>query len=135
MSGVAIVRALLANHEPLTALIPAAKIINGQVPQNTAMPAISVRSISGNEQGTTARNLTVKMIRERVQVTVYSKNFVEMERALKACSLGSGVHTGTVATFKVLSVMPDYVGPYIGPDGDEIHEQSRDFMVTFIEAN
>lgn len=135
MSGVAIIRTLLANHAPLTAIIPAAKIINGQVPQNTVMPAISVRSISASEQETSARNLTIKMIRERIQVTVYSKNFVQMELALKACALGRGFHTGTVATFQVRSVMPDYVGPYIGPDGDEIHEQSRDFMVTFIEAN
>ena len=135
MSGVAIIRTLLANHAPLLALVPAAKIIAGTIPQATIPPAISVRSISGTEQETTARNLSVKMIRERIQVTVYGKSFVEMERALKAASLGRGVFTGTVATYKVLSVLPEYVGPYIEATDDGIHEQSRDFMVTFIEAN
>lgn len=135
MSGVAIIRTLLANHAPLLALMPASKIIAGQIRQDTVLPAISIRTISENEQATSARNLTVKMLRERVQVTIYTKDFVQLDKIRKACSLGRGVHTGTVATFKVLSVLPEYVGPYLGPDGDEIHEQSRDFMVTFIEAN
>jgi hypothetical protein len=135
MSGVAITRTLLANHAPLLALIPANRIFSGQIPQGSVLPAVGVRSISGREHQTTAMNLPTKLVMERIQVTVYGKNFVEMERAFKACSLGRGVYTGTVANFQVRSVLPDYTSPYIGPDGDEIHEQSRDFMVTFIEAN
>lgn len=135
MSGVAIIRELLAAHAPLTALVPAASIRSGSLPQGQKFPAISVRSVSANEQWTTARNLQSKMIRERVQVTCYAGTFELMERMLKAAALGRGVHTGVVKTFAVRSVLPEGVGPYIEAGDDGIHEQSRDFMVTFIEAN
>lgn len=141
MSGTAIVRALLANYEPLTALVPAARIRAGILPENTVLPAVSVTSISENEQETTARNLTGKMIRERVQVTVLAKEngdgsgYAAMKRALRAAALGPGVHTGVVAGYHVRSVLPWGVGPEIPPGDDKIFEQSRDFMVTFIEAN
>jgi hypothetical protein len=136
MSGSAIVRSLLANMPALTSLVPAARIFSGQVPQQTALPSISVRPISSTEKAQPmARNLSKKMVEERIQVTVWAKSFIEMERILKAASLGPGVHTGTVVGFRVNSILPWYIGPYLGPDGDEIHEQSRDFMVTFVEAN
>jgi uncharacterized membrane protein YczE len=136
MSGTAIVRALLGASPAVTALVPNARIIAGQVQQGTILPAISVRPVSGGEKASPiARNLSKKMIEERIQVTVLAKSFVEMEKVLKAASLGPGVHTGTVVGFRVNSIVPSYVGPYLGPAGDEIHEQSRDFMVTFVEAN
>lgn len=135
MSGTAIIRALLAARPAVTALVPAAKIYAGTIPQQAFTTAVSVRPVSNNEQWTTARNLSTKMIRERVQVTAYAKDFPTMERLVKACSLGAGVHTGTVAGYKVRSIMPESVGPYIEATDDGIHEQSRDFMVTFIEAN
>lgn len=135
MSGTAIMRTLLSARTSVTAIVPAAKIYAGTVPQGAFTTAISVRPVSSNEQWTTARNLHTKMIRERIQVTVYAKDFPTMERLLKACSLGAGVHTGTTAGYKVRSILPESVGPYIEATDDGIHEQSRDFMVTFIEAN
>lgn len=141
MSGVAIVRALLAAHAPLTALVPAGKIYAGVIPQNVALPAISVTEVGNNEQTTTARNLATKMIRERVQVTLLVKETADtagyalLKRALKAAALGPGMHTGQVLTYKVRSVMDQGTNPEIPVGDDRIYEQSRDFMVTFIEAN
>lgn len=136
MSGAAIVRDLLAKWPALTALVPAGRIIAGQIPQGTTLPAVAVSPISGGEKvSTSARNLPKKMTEERVQVTVWAKDYPTMERVLKAAALGPGVHTGTVLGYRVNSVLPDRMGPYIGPAGDEIHERSRDFMVTFMEAN
>ena len=137
MSASAIIRELLANHAPLTAIVAPAKIRVGNIPQDLTkqLPAIGVRPVSSNENWTTARNLKNKMIRERVQVTVFANDFITMERALKAASLGRGVHTGVVKGFRVCSILPESTNPYFGPADDNIHEQSRDFMVTFIEAN
>lgn len=139
MSGSSIVRELLATNPKVTALVPpdiaSSRLVVGQLKLGVKLPAISVQPVSSNEQWTTARNLQTKMIRERIQVTVWAATFGQMEQVLKACSLGQGVHTGIVKGYKVRSVMPDAVGPYLGPAGDEIHEQSRDFMVTFMEAN
>jgi hypothetical protein len=141
MSGTAIIRALLVAHAPLTTLVPADRIRAGILPEKTVLPAVSVTSISENEQETTARNLPGKMIKERVQVTVLTKDagdgvaYVSMKRALRAAALGPGVHTGVIAGYHVCSVLPWGVGPEIPPGDDKIYEQSRDFMVTFIEAN
>jgi|ERR1044072_3836003 hypothetical protein len=141
MSGTAIVRELLANTSAVTALVPAARIRAGIVPQGIALPAIGVHTISESEEGTIARGYAQKMIYERVQVTVYAKQddtgsgYALMKRIMKAVALGAGVHTGVVLGFRVRSVMPWGVGPEIPPDDNKIYEQSRDFMVTFVEAN
>ena len=136
MSGVAIVRALLAQHAPLLTLAPGIKVFAGIAPQGTALPTITVTEVSSNEQVTTARNLTTKMTRERVQVTVLTAdNYPLLKNLIKAAALGAGTHRGTVAGFRVNAVMPDGVGPEIPPASDRILEQSRDFMVTFTEAN
>lgn len=135
MSGTAIMRALLAAHAPLTALVPAINIRAGILPQNTTLPGVVATTVSDNEQETTARNLPGRLVKERVQVTVLAKDYDSMKLVLKATRLGAGVHTGVIAGYHVRSVLPWSVGPEIPPGDDKIFEQSRDFMVTFIEAN
>jgi hypothetical protein len=136
MSGAAIVRALLAQHQPVADQVPGSRIVAGTLPQSTgSLPAISVRQVDENEEPTLARNRPSKMIRERVQVTVLASDYTQMKRILKAAALGAGVHTGEVVGFRVRAVLPAGVGPEIPPGDDGIYEQSRDFMVTFIEAN
>ena len=56
MSGVAIVRALLAAHAAVTAAVPAVRIFAGAIPLNTPLPAISITPISGSERNTVAMN-------------------------------------------------------------------------------
>lgn len=135
MSGTAIMRALLAATPAVTALVPAKSIIAGIVPQGAVLPAIGVTQISGSEEGTMARNMPNRMIRERVQVTVLAKDYPTMKQIVSAAALGSGVFTGTINGFKVRSILPWGVNPEIPPGDDKIYEQSRDFMVTFVEAN
>lgn len=133
MSGVAIMRALLAANSSVMAITP--RVVAGVLPQGAVVPALSVSEVSSNEERTVARNLPVKMIRERVQVTALAKDYATMKKLIKAASLGPGVHTGVVLGFRVNSVLPEGVGPEIPPADDGIYEQSRDFMVTFLEAN
>lgn len=133
MSGVAILRALLEANANVTMLTP--RVVAGILPQGTSLPAIGVSTVSENEAPTTARNLSVKMIRERVQVTALAKDYVMMKRLIRAASLGPGTHAGMVLGIKVCSILPEGVGPEIPPGDDGIFEQSRDFMVTFLEPN
>lgn len=141
MSAVAIVCKLLKSVPALTALVPATKIYAGYVPQGTVLPAIGVAEISANEEWTTRRRTATTMVRARVQVTVYTKeNYALMKDLLLLCKLGGSVHTGEITTapgktYAVNSVLPWGVGPEIPPADDKIYEQSRDFMVTFAEAN
>lgn len=136
MSGVAIIRALLAAHAPVRAIVADERnIVAGILPMNSPMPALSAHTVDQNEIETLARNLKVKTIRERVQVTALASDYTVMKRLLKAAALGSGVYNGTVLGIRVKSVLPAGVGPEIPPGEDRIYEQSRDFMVTFVEAN
>ena len=136
MSGVAIVRALLAADPRVTAIVPANRIFSGVIKQGTALPAISVMKIYGSEQETTARNLKSRMIRHRVQVTVLTnQDYITSDKAIRATALSGGVHTGVIVGFPVRSILPYGENPDIPPGDDGIYEQSRDFMVTFIEAN
>lgn len=135
MSGVAIIRKLLADYAPVTNLVPAARVLAGQVPQGTALPAIGVSEISVYEIPTIARRTAGKTNRTRVQVTVLAKSYVEMKNILKACALGPGVHTGDVLGYSVKAITQEGIGPEIPAGDDGILEQSRDFMVTFSEPN
>lgn len=138
MSAVAIVRALLAAHTPLTALVPSARIYIGAAPQGTVLPAVSVTRVYGDEISTVARRQAGKTMRTRVQVTVLAKDpggYEASENILKAAALGAGVHTGTVLSYSVKSIMPQGEGPDLPVGDDKIHEKSRDFMVTFSEPN
>lgn len=136
MSAVAIMRALLTTHVPLLALVPATRIFAGKIPQGTTLPAVSITEISGYEQSTIARLQATSMQRRRVQVTVCASSYPTQKAVHAACALGPGAHRGTHAGFKTLSVLPAGVGPDLNQlDDDNIYEQSRDFMVTFAEAN
>ena len=131
MSAVAIVRALLVAHAPVAALVPAARIAAGTIPAG-ALPAIGITEISGNEQDTVARAGN-SLVTSRVQVTVYASSYPEQKALLKAAKLGPGAHTGLIAGYEVRSVLRDLVGPDMGDFTVPTFEQSRDFMVTYIE--
>lgn len=138
MSGVAIIRELLANYTPVTDLVPAGRIYAGEIPQGTTVPTIGVREIDVQELPTVARRTAGKTSTARIQVTVNTKDpqgYPTMKNILKACALGPGVHTGTVLSYSVKSVLPAGIGPELPRGSDEIYEQSRDFMVTFSEPN
>jgi len=143
VSGVAIVRNLLANYAPLLALVPSDKtpgdkVFAGPAPQGTAPPFVTVTRIWGNEIQTIARRQAGVTNRERVQVTVLTKDpggHKLGDQILKACGLGRGVHTGPVLGYDVKAILPEGQGPDLPVGDDKIHEKSRDFMVTFSEPN
>lgn len=138
MSAVAIVRALLAAHAPLTLLVQPSKIFAGAAPQGTEPPLVSVTRVYGDEISTIARRQPGKTMRTRVQVTVLTKDpngYRDSENILKAAALGAGVHTGQVLSYHVKSILQQGEGPDLPVGDDKIHEKSRDFMVTFSEPN
>lgn len=135
MSGVAILRELLAARSDVLALVPAARVVAGMLKQGSLLPALTLRQVDDNEEPTMARNTAKRMMRERVQVTVLANEWAAMKRLLKAAEPGSGVHTGVVLGFKVCSILPAGTGPEIPVGDDGIFEQSRDFVVTFLEPN
>lgn len=134
MSAVKVIRYLLANHANLTAVVPAAKIMAGEIPLNTVLPAIAVNEISSVERTTVAMNTATVLTTSRAQVTVMSKTYDEQKSILALVRNACPVSRGTVNGVVVDSIIPDIVGPDLRDDVAGIFFQSRDFIVKFQET-
>jgi hypothetical protein len=134
MNAVVIMRALLLAHDPVVAMV-ADGVFAGDVPQDAKLPAIGIREISRVEQDVVSRDVPSVLVRARVQVTVYTTSYPQQKALLNAAKLSAGTHTGTIAGVEVCSVLRDAVGPDMGDATAGIFEQSRDFMVTYVEPN
>lgn len=135
MSAVKVIRALLIAHAPVLALVPAARIVAGTVPQGMQLPAIGLTEIGRGELPTVSLAQRAVLVTARIQVTVHAASYPEQKAVLQAAKLGPGAHTGTVAGVTVRSVMRDMVGPDMSDDDAGVYQQSRDFKVVFVEAN
>lgn len=135
MSAVLVIVKLLQTHQRLLDLVPADRVFSGTVPQQGQLPAIGVTEISRNEFATVSRMEASSLIKARVQITVHAKDYRQLKTVLLATKLGPGVHSGVIGGVKVRSVVRGDVGPDLSNDDAGIYEQSRDFMVSYIEPS
>lgn len=144
MSGVAVIRHLLANNQAVISAIgagpPAAitRIMAGDVPLNTVLPAISIKQISSVPFNTVKMNEPKTQHTDRVQVSVLLKGPQGTPagtgypgvRSLLKLVLAACPHTrGTVNGFDVDSILPDIEGPDLSDDPSALLSASRDFIV------
>ncbi len=139
MSGVAVIRTLLAASAAVTAVVPATRIICGKVPLNTALPAILITQVSSVPQNLIRSNETGKAHIERVQVTVFRKDSPSdagypglkplLDLVLAACQN----QRATIASTAVDSIIPDTEGPDLDYEEISAFARSRDFIVTYID--
>lgn len=138
MSGVAVIRSLIAGNAAVTAVIPSTRIMAGDLPLNTVMPAIAVTQVSGIPRLTVAMTEPNKMNTDRVQVSVLFKGpqaspagtgypgvAAMMKLVLAACPN----QRGTINGVSVDSVLPDSEGPDLQDDATGLFSRSRDFIV------
>lgn len=131
MSGVAIVRYLLANNQPLLAQVPATRIMAGTIPLNSVLPAISISEISGTERLTLDMSAPKKFFTERVQVSALTKTYPLQKSILLLARAALPLSRGTVNGFAVDSVLPDVEGPDLYDDEFIVYMGSQDFLVSF----
>lgn len=129
MNAIMIMRELLLAHPPVADLV-GVNVIAGDIDYDQA-PAIGLSEISRREADTVGR--TSKMATARVQVTVHARDYGTQKELLAAARLGDGVFTGTIAGVEVRSVLRDAVGPDLSDPEAGLFQQSRDFIVTYIE--
>lgn len=134
MNAIVIMRALQLAHTPVAEMV-GDRVFAGDVPQNEPLPAVGLKEISRIEQETVSRDAPAVLVRARVQITVHATSYPQQKALLNAVKLGSGTHAGTIAGVEVKSVLRDAVGPDMGDSTADIYEQSRDFVVTYIEPN
>lgn len=131
MSGVAVVRHLLANSASVIAQVPAARIFGGPVPLNTALPAIGVAKVSGTQFLTVAMDETPRLRTDRVQVTVHANTYPAKEAIVALVRAACANQHATVNGIAVDSILPEGEGPDFDDPGAHIYERSLDFMVRF----
>jgi len=139
VSGVAVIRYLLANNAPLLAFVPATRIVAGGLALIQAMPAIEVRQIDSvlpfNQVFT---NSAPRVFDDRVQVAVVVKGpaatppglgYPQLRSLLRLVLAACPSQRGIVNGINVESIRPDLEGPDLPPGDVDFYSGSRDFLV------
>lgn len=144
MSGVAVIRYLLANNAAVVSAlgsgppVATARIMAGDLPLNTIMPAIAITQISSVPRNTVKMNEAKVQHTDRVQVSVLVKGSQGTPagagypgvRSLLKLVLAACPHThGAVNGIDVDSILPDLEGPDLSDDATALYSGSRDFIV------
>ena len=128
MSGVMIVGELLRADAALTAIVPAARIKAGRLPEDAPLPTLVIRSVSLVDweplKGGPVHSV------ERVSVTVRAANDRD-RRALiglvRRCCAG---RTGDIGDARGVSIRTAGAGPDVDGPGNSF-ERAQDFRVGF----
>lgn len=128
MTGVDIVGSLLRAYQPLTNLVPEARIKAGALPDGVMLPALLVRLVSSVERQPLRRGATTRTT-DRVAVTVRAANYREQVAVIKmvrACCAGKVGNIGGGSSVSILTAGtgPDVIGPAAS------FEQTQDFRVS-----
>lgn len=141
MSGVAVIRYLLANHSPLTAVVAAAKIMAGTLPESVKPPAISVTTVSTIPRNTLAMTEAKALVTERVQVTLHvhqsereGSDYAGLSTGMRLIRQACPNQRGTVNGIELDSIMPDITGPDLEAIDEGIIARSQDFIVKWLES-
>lgn len=129
MSGVAIIVAKLLVHAPLTAVVASARIVAGDLPEGTTLPAISVTQISSVPRSRVRPSATNEYTTDRVQVTVNAKTYPQLAQVMRLVRQACPHARGTVAGVTLDSILPDTEGPDFHDDQLGSYARSRDFIV------
>ncbi|MEG8040499.1 hypothetical protein QP166_14530 [Sphingomonas sp. LR60] len=129
MTSVEILGLLLRGHEPLTDVVPIARIKAGRLPEDAALPSLLIREVSIVDRHTLRRTGWSRST-ARVSVMVRAVSYADQLAVMK---LVRGIPTGAIgAVGDAGSVVvhlagggPDVIGPA------DTFEKTQDFRVAF----
>ena len=133
MNGVAALQALLSANGPLGQLVAPERIAAGVLPQGTALPAISIMSISSID-----RNIPdpggLRRVTDRVQVTVMASTYQMVKMTVYAVRGAAADQMPIVAGIAQVVIHTEGAGPDFMDEEACICMQAQDFRVSFNEA-
>jgi len=132
MNGIAALRQILAGTAAVTALVPATRIIGGDLPQGVALPAIGITRVSQVDRRLIAKGDT-RRVTERIQATVMAKTYPEAEEIRRTIKNAADYQSPAVAGISEVVVLAEGAGPDFTEDEVSIPMQMQDFMVSFNE--
>lgn len=133
MSGQAIVMTVMKAAAALTALVPEASMYPGDLPQGAPLPAITLHQISGVERNTLSTQESTVHRTERIQATVHASTYTQKKQIFTQLRKSVRYQRGTIAGFTEVSVLPEGDGPDFDIPNASIHQQAKDFMVSYNE--
>lgn len=141
MSGIKVIYYKLTHHSPLIAVVPAARIMAGDLDVKTALPAISIRQIDAIRRNTVSMAETKTLVTERIQVSVLVKayeqggaDYAGLEQVLLLVRQACPNSRGTINGVACDSILPDSEGPDLPNEAGDILQRSQDFFVRWSEA-
>ena len=132
MSGVAVVRYLQANDAGVIAVVPAARIFAGVIPEGTAgtaLPALGTSTIDSVERRTVSMAGTTKLRTERVQTDILAATYAQKKSLVELVRAACANRHGTVNGIDVDSILPAGEGPDDDDPAAVIYSCSIDFLV------
>lgn len=133
MSGVKIVRALLVAHAPLTAIVPAARIAGGVIPEGTPAPVLAITEVVGIDRNLMSPGAT-RHVFDRVQVTIIAVNYAQQKALLALVRKACADQTGAIAGIDSVTVHTDGKGPDFNDAQAGFYMQTQDFRVWYRET-
>lgn len=140
MSGVAVIRYLIANDADVLAVLPATRIMAGDLPLKTAAPAIAITQVSSVPYNHLRPNETPKLYTDRVQVTVIRKarpddvGYPGLQSLLALVEAACPCQYGLVNSISVSSITPEGQGPDLPIPELSLLTRSMDFLVRWVAA-
>lgn len=129
MTGVDIVGALLCDSEVITAVVPAARIKAGALPDNIILPALLVRLVSSVESKPLKRGEVIRNT-DRVSVTVRANDYLEQTAIILLVKNTCAGRVGEFAGAARASVLTAGTGPDVSGPASSF-EQTQDLRVSF----
>lgn len=129
MSAIKAIVYLLTNNAPLIAVVPAARIMAGNLPQSTALPAISIQGISTTRRHRVAATQT-QLCTSRVQITIHAKNYPQQQSVMALVRTALPRSRGTINGVDVDSVLHE-IERDLSEDEAGIFIGQIDYMVRF----
>lgn len=133
MNGVLAVLTVLHADGDLTDLVPAERIVAGVLTEGSALPSISVTSISSVDMNLLTPGAT-RFVTERVQVTVLAPNYKRQRAVQKAVKRAAADRLNVpVPGITGVSIHTDGAGPDFKNAAASIYLGSLDLRVKFTE--
>lgn len=129
MKAEQVIKTLLEGASGVTALV-GARIYGFQLPQKPTLPALVYTAISSNDVPPINQFAGANIARSRIQVSAFAADYPGVKALLEQVRLACSYKNGTIATYAVVSVMPDVEGPDLWEENFLVPYQSRDFIVT-----
>lgn len=129
MSGVSVIQHVLTTDATLLEVVPADRVFPGNIPLQTAVPALGVSEVSAIERTTVSTAEPTKLQTERVQITIHAGSYLAQKEVLALVRKACRNRHGLVNLVDLLSILPAGEGPDGFEPAGAIYQQTIDFSV------